>query len=108
MTYLQGNCSYRRADTVRGGRPTYAHLPTPRIGLIVDLTCVETLLSISPLPGSIPPVVTRSYPPSPRLQVEVTYQHRRQREGHALRVHRRELCVDRRHLGVAEHARHVV
>ena len=35
--------------TVRGGRPTYDHLPTSRFRFIVDPTSVETLFSISPL-----------------------------------------------------------
>ena len=49
MTYLQGNCSYRRADTVRGGRPTYEHLPTSRLRFIVDPTSVQCLFSITPM-----------------------------------------------------------
>jgi hypothetical protein len=33
MTYLENNCSYRRAETVRGGRLTYEYLRSPNFGL---------------------------------------------------------------------------
>jgi len=47
----QGECSYRRADTVRTGRPTYEHLLTSNFRLIVDSTSVEWLFSMTPVPG---------------------------------------------------------
>ena len=63
MTHLQGECSYIRADSVRGGRPTpiplYEHLPSPsptsRCRFIVHSTSVECVFSITPLPCAPPP-----------------------------------------------------
>ena len=51
MTYLQGNCSHRRADTVHGGGATREHLIKSICRSLVDPTSIETLLSTTLLLG---------------------------------------------------------
>jgi len=52
MTYLQGNCSNRRTDTAHGGRSTYAYIPASRFRFIVNPISVDTLFSMTLLPGA--------------------------------------------------------
>jgi hypothetical protein len=47
MTHVQGDCSFRRADTVRGGRLTCERLPALQFQFIVDPTSMGTLSTIT-------------------------------------------------------------
>jgi hypothetical protein len=62
---LQGDCTYRHADTVRGDRPTYEHLPMSRFRFIADPTSVEVDISEASYDAAslIHPALTRGHLP---------------------------------------------
>jgi hypothetical protein len=66
MTYLHGSYSYRHADTVCSGWPTYGRLPTSQFRCMDD-SSVEMLFSMTPLPAADAPTLAATAARGARL-----------------------------------------